>query len=329
MNRIFTKTTSNTYTDFTSKLLYPGISTPDGRNLDFKPVTPQSMREIWPYLLTEKGRTTDFSYAGLLMWVSYFNYEYAILNDTLFIKGVVENDRNTPAFSLPLGKMTIADSIEMLRDYCDANDIALTFSAVPEYAMEIMKKYNPKSVEELTDWADYLYNAEKLATLSGKKYGKKRNHVNQFYSNYPAHSLLPLNASTLPLAVEVMNRFDLEGDDTPEARAERDMTRFMLAQMESDPGQCIGAILMAGDEPCAFTIGDVKGDTLFIHIEKALREYPGSYEAINKEFAAEMCRQFPQIKYINREDDAGDEGLRQAKQSYHPLTILRKYNIRF
>lgn len=88
-------------------------------------------------------------------------------------------------------------------------------------------------------------------------------------------------------------------------------------------------IIFAEGKACAFTIGDVKGDTLFIHIEKALREYNGSYEIINQQFAKAMCDKYPEIKYVNREDDAGDIGLRMAKESYHPLEILRKYNVTF
>ena len=97
----------------------------------------------------------------------------------------------------------------------------------------------------------------------------------------------------------------------------------------TSPGEMHGAILMAEGKPCAVTVGDVKGDTLFVHIEKALREFPGSYEMINKAFAARMLELHPALRYVNREDDAGDEGLRQAKESYHPVDILKKYNVIF
>ncbi|MDE6511354.1 MAG: phosphatidylglycerol lysyltransferase domain-containing protein, partial [Muribaculaceae bacterium] len=66
---------------------------------------------------------------------------------------------------------------------------------------------------------------------------------------------------------------------------------------------------------------------LYVHVEKASRAFEGSYEKINKEFAALMCARHPEIRFINREDDSGDEGLRKAKLSYHPVEILKKYNI--
>ena len=88
-----------------------------------------------------------------------------------------------------------------------------------------------------------------------------------------------------------------------------------------------GILYSSPGEVCAITIGDIKDDTLFVHIEKGEKHINGSYEKINKEFASRMLKLYPEIKYINREDDSGDPGLRHAKESYHPLGLLRKYNV--
>ena len=263
------------------------------------------------------------------MWVSYFDYQYAIVDDTLFIRGRVEDDRTKPAFSFPIGKMPMAEAVALLGKQCREEGIALEFSAVPEYAVGELKELGAKTVTELSHWGDYLYEIESIATLHGKKMGKKRNHVNQFMTAYPDWQLLDLDASSLDLAREVMKLFESEGDDTPEAIAERKLTNDILEMFATSPGEMHGAILMAEGKPCAVTVGDVKGDTLFVHIEKALREFPGSYEMINKAFAARMLELHPALRYVNREDDAGDEGLRQAKESYHPVDILKKYNVIF
>lgn len=295
----------------------------------FRPVTLEDMPIIWQYLKQEKGRTTDFSFGGLLMWVNYFNYEFAIVADTLFIKGVVENHREIPAFSLPIGRLPLSKSVPMVRDYCLRKGITPVFSAVPEYAMEEMRSLSPLKVEELTDWADYLYDAEKLATLSGKKLGKKRNHVNKFDSLYPEWTLEEMTPASAREAMEFMDVFDLEGDRNQSAVDERKLTRQLIEWFRSGTTEEIGALLKVNGKVAGFTIGDVKGDTLFVHIEKCTREFEGSYEKINKEFAAMVTARYPEIKYINREDDAGDDGLRYAKQSYHPIEMLKKYNVVF
>lgn len=284
---------------------------------------------IWNYLKRETGRTTDFSYGGLLMWVNYFKYEFAIVNDTLFIKGVLENHRDIPAFSLPIGKMTLPESVAMIRDYCNRHGILAELSAVPEYAVPELEKLGPSKIEELSDWADYLYDAETLATLRGKKMSKKRNHVNKFDSLYPGWSIEKITRENVREAMIFMDKFDLEGDSGQMAVDERKLTRELLAYVEKGDLIEKGAILKVGGEVAGFTLGDVKGDTLFVHVEKCTRQFEGSYEKINKEFAAMMMAQYPEIKYINREDDAGDPGLRFAKESYHPVEMLRKYNVRF
>lgn len=295
----------------------------------FRPVTHADMPLIWKYLENEPGRTTDFSYGGLLMWVNYFKYEFAIVSDTLFIKGVLENHREVPAFSLPIGKLPLSESVAMIRDYCNRHGIEAELSAVPEYAVADIEKLGPRKIEELTDWADYLYDAEMLATLKGKKMGKKRNHVNKFDSLYPEWSIEKITRENVREAMKFMDKFDLEGDSGQMAVDERKLTRELLAYVEKGDGVEQGAILKVRGEVAGFTLGDVKGDTLFVHVEKCTRQYEGSYEKINKEFAAMMMAEHPEIKYINREDDAGDAGLRLAKESYHPLEMLKKYNVRF
>ncbi|MBD5310127.1 MAG: DUF2156 domain-containing protein [Bacteroides sp.] len=308
------------------KLSHPAISPRLG---EFKKITPENMPEVWNFLQHEKGRTTDFSYGGILMWVDYFNYEFTIYDDTLFIKGVVENDLSKPAFSLPVGKLPLKESVELLREYCAANDLTLEFSAVPEYALEDMKSLNPVMVELLSDWGDYLYDAVPLSTVAGKKMSKKRNHVHQFEKNveeWHTESITPENAM---LAYDFMDIFDLEGDSTEMAAAERELSRKMIKEMKNGNQNMEGMLLFADGKVCAYTIGDVKGDTLFVHVEKATRGVNSSYEMINYQFAKAMCEKYPEIKFINREDDAGDMGLRIAKESYHPVEILKKYNIIF
>lgn len=300
-----------------------------GSLIDFKRITHKDMPLIWNFLKKETGRTTDFSYGGILMWIDYFHYEYAILNNTLFLKGVVENNITQPAFSLPIGEMALSDSVRLLIEYCKAHCINLVFSAVPEYALDEFLNLHPSSIEELTDWSDYLYPIEQLATLSGKKMSKKRNHVHQFLNAYPdwhADWITPENAS---LAMDFMDIFDTEGDSTEMAVAERALSRSMISLIAEGDTVLEGLLLYADGKVCGYTIGDVKGDTLFVHIEKATRHAVGSYEMINNLFAERMLERHPELKFVNREDDSGDEGLRLAKESYHPVDKLKKFNIIF
>ncbi|MBD5232275.1 MAG: DUF2156 domain-containing protein [Bacteroidales bacterium] len=297
--------------------------------LNFAPITAANMPLVWSYLQREPGRTCDFSFGGVLMWVDLFHYEMAIYDDTLFIKGRLENDLSKVAFSLPVGKLSVSESIKVLKAYCRKEGLPLRFSAIPEYSMSDFMAANPKSIAQLTDWADYLYDAEKLATLSGKKMAKKRNHVNQYVNLYGEETYEPLTLRNLPDVEAFMDRLDADPAPGEQAAIERQLARDVLRLMEHEQTPLQGGLLRVDGRVVAFSVGDVKGDTLFVHIEKADREIAGSYEMINKSFAADMVAHHPEIRFINREDDAGDEGLRKAKQSYHPTELLKKYNVIF
>lgn len=296
--------------------------------LVFSPVTLADMDIIWPYLQCAPGRTTDFSFGGVAMWVDYFKYEFCIVRNTLFIKGVLENDREIPAFSLPVGHMSLPESIKMLREYCSSHNLQLRFSAVPELSLEEFAVFSDVTIEEIRNWEDYLYESEKLSTLSGKKMAKKRNHVNHFKNEYEGRwSYERLDVSNCNEALQFMDIVDMEGDMDEASKSERLLSRRILAEWPLLLPYMHGGILRLDGEICALTAGDIKGDTLFVHIEKADRRYDSTYEMINHLFAADMCASHPEIKYINREDDAGDEGLRSSKMSYHPVELLKKYNV--
>ena len=186
----------------------------------------------------------------------------------------------------------------------------------------------PSSVQQLADWSDYLYEASALATLSGKKLGKKRNHVNRFEAENPGYTFEPLTPELIPAVKE----FFLARHLPLSKPALADIEREQVMQVLSTPGLFgfEGAVLSTpANGIVAFTLGEVKGDTLFVHIEKMDHEVNGAGETINKLFAEMMTGRHPGLIYINREEDVGDPGLRHAKESYHPAELLAKYNVIF
>lgn len=304
----------------------PTLSAQSDSRLVFKPITLDSLPEIEPYLNRQGYRTCDFSVGGIYMWVDYFGYEYAICRDTLFIKGSEEDHLQNTAFAVPVGSLDWPDSLSLLARYCREHGLPLILSAVPEPAAQAIADRYGSPATELPDWGDYLYRATDLATLVGHRFNKKRNRVNKFKSSYPDfqyEAITPQNRN------ELIEFFDLYRQDYQKDSAlflyEEGKVSQVLHEYERLPFE--GALLRVAGEIVAFTVGEVVGDTLIVHIEKARKEIAGAYEAINLLFAARMTTAHPHVQYINREDDAGDPGLREAKLSYNPETILKKYNI--
>ncbi len=297
-------------------------------SLSFKPLHIADIDTLRPLLAQTCCRTCDFTVGGTFMWLEYFDYSYCIFNDTLFIKGVTEDDVSRPAFSIPVGKMGLEESVALLREYCAATGCRLIFSAVPEAFVAPLKALGASSVQQLADWSDYLYEASALATLSGKKLGKKRNHVNRFEAENPGYTFEPLTPELIPAVKE----FFLARHLPLSKPALADIEREQVMQVLSTPGLFgfEGAVLSTpANGIVAFTLGEVKGDTLFVHIEKMDHEVNGAGETVNKLFAEMMTGRHPGLIYINREEDVGDPGLRHAKESYHPAELLAKYNVIF
>lgn len=294
--------------------------------LRFRPLDYDSITTIAPLLAQSHSRTCDYTLAGLLMWARYFDYHYAICRGTLFIKGVKENDRSVPAFSLPIGELPLAESIDILRGYCREEGVPTVLSAVPEDRLDELRALGASSVEELVDWADYLYNARDLATLAGSHYNKKRNHVNRFASDHPGAALVELTPELVPDIKKFLDSLPVDREHVT-AGVERHEVMRLLDRWGNLPME--GAVLVTPDKGItAFAIGEVIADTLYVHVEKMLHDVNGAGETINKGFAAMMLDRYG-VTFINREEDAGDEGLRRAKESYHPLMMLRKYNVEF
>lgn len=177
------------------------------------------------------------------------------------------------------------------------------------------------------DGADYVYAIDDLADLKGRKFQKKRNHVNKFRALHPGFEVLEVNTCNMPRIQYMINewyrirmREDPEGDYMLENIAlARACRNYAALGME-------GIALIDDGQVLAVTMGSRMGkDTFDIHFEKALENVEGAYAAVNCEFARYLRLKYPDVQYLNREDDMGLEGLRKAKLSYNPHHLVEKH----
>ncbi len=297
--------------------------------LQFRPMLTRHIPDVRRILaLHAPGwRTCDFTVGGLFMWIDYFRYEWDIWQGTLFVRGLNEQDLSSEAYSVPVGAMPLRLSLDVLRRHCYSRGTPCVLSAVPGEAIELIGAAAPvTAIEPLDDWSDYLYGISSLASLQGKAMSKKRNHVNRFMADNPDHTFDPLDSSN----IEAVRRFFAAQELAADKSMSADYERLQVMEVLSDPARFgfEGAVLsIPGRGVVAFAMGEVIADTLYVHIEKMAHDVPGAGETINCLFARIMQERHPQLDYVNREEDAGDPGLRKAKLSYHPLEIIRKYNV--
>ena len=288
----------------------------------FKKLTLGDIPALREYFSQSRGRGCDNTIGGVFMWRDFFCMEYAIICKTLVFK--MKYLGGVTAFTVPLGTNT-EEAIAELAQFCLKENMPLIFcTATREDLPVISKKYEYTYTSE-KDWADYIYDAEELSTFSGRKFNGQRNHINYFVNTYPDYTVLPVTEENLPEITAFYEWFKEGTDDkgTPVFAEERRKVSEVLENFEAYGQQ--GCVVYAGGKVVAFAIGERVGDTLYVHIEKADASCRGAYPMIVREFVRmyDSCG----VKYVNREDDSGDEGLRKSKLSYHPVDIVEKYTL--
>lgn len=177
------------------------------------------------------------------------------------------------------------------------------------------------------DSFDYVYDIQDLADLRGRKFQSKRNHFNRFCAEHPDHQVLPMTCSMMPQVKKFIENWYARRREA-DPMGDYMMESVALARLFNHCGDLDmeGLALMDGDEILAITFGSrLNKDTFDIHFEKAREDVPGAYNAINCHFARYLRMQHPELLYLNREDDMGLEGLRNAKLSYRPHHMVEKY----
>ena len=195
--------------------------------------------------------------------------------------------------------------------------------AVPKDELDRLQTAFPNSAAIPTrDAYDYLYRAEDLQFFRGKKLSGQRNHVNKFLKTYGNWSFRVITPEDLPAVGAFLDRY-AAGVDKPSASFHEDLAKTREVLGNYTTYDMLGGMLLVEGEIVGFSLGEIVGDTLFTHIEKADRDYQGCYQMLVAQFAQQFAQDG--VHFINREDDAGDPGLRKSKLSYHPVTLLEKY----
>ena len=177
------------------------------------------------------------------------------------------------------------------------------------------------------DFFDYVYAVDDLADLRGRKFQKKRNHFNRFRSENPDYEVRELNRCNMRQALSMVDdwyRVRIKADPHGNYLLENLAMARMFQNYEALGME--GILLLDAGRVLAITMGSrMSTDTFDIHFEKARENVDGAYNAVNCEFARYLRLKYPEVKFLNREDDIGLEGLRKAKLSYNPHHMVEKY----
>ena len=283
--------------------------------LDFRPVTLDDST-LLRRLLGGEGRICDSTAGTVLMWRRYFDTRIAFAGETAVLRA---SYRGRDVFTRPFGPDPDG-AVGAIIDFARENSRPAEFGFLDEESAKHLAERFGAAVTQDADGADFLYPAENFIAYAGKHLREKRNHLYQFRREYPDAVFEPIGDANIH---EVMTFFEAyraeNGSDEALAVTENDICCEVLENRGSYGFLSLALRIDGGIR--AFTAGEVAGDTLFVHIEKADRNTRGAYQAI----ASEFVKSVPGISFVNREDDSGDPGLRKSKMSYRPCALLGKY----
>lgn len=277
------------------------------------------LNEIKDYIQKTTINFCDISLGVRYMWRDVFTIEYAVFNDTLILKE--KNDEKEESFYFPIGD-DCESALKEIEEYASKKGDMLRFVYIDKPHVDFLKsRYKEVQVSSLRDWCDYVYEAEKFTTYSGKKLSGQRNHLNKFKKTYPDYSFHKIEKKDIPEIKEFLKNFENEHTfDSVWAIKEEEKVPELLDHMEELNQE--GGYIRVNGKIVAIAVGEKVGNTLIEHVEKALIEYEGVYPTMASEFVKAFLT--PEIKYLNREEDCGDLGLRTSKTQYHPLEIKEK-----
>ncbi len=291
--------------------------------IDFQRVTLAQKAPYEAILMAGPERGCEYSFANLFLWG---------LQNVAYLQGCVlrfSHFYGKSVYPYPIGTGDKQSVItEILRD-AQERGIPCRLTGMTEADKDELERLFPGKfyIKVDRDSFDYVYDINDLADLRGRKFQSKRNHFNRFCAEHPDHRVVPMTCDILPKAkafVENWYAHRRETDPTGDYLLES----VALARLFNHCGELDmeGLVLMDGEEILAITMGSrMAPDTFDVHFEKAREDVPGAYNAINCHFARHLRLKYPEIKFLNREDDMGLEGLRNAKLSYRPHHMVEKY----
>lgn len=298
---------------------------------DYKKLTVSSKSEIECFANLRTNYTSERQFLNQYIWANYYDTHYYRKENYLFYKMTIMNETAT---MMPLCRddMVITSFFEMKDFFNNELKLPLKMYNVDDYYLNILKQseqfMNEFEISEDRDSYDYLYDAEKLKTLSGKLYHKKKNHLNSFLKEYDGrYEYKTLDCSHVRDIVAFHEHWLATRTISDKYQSISSEEEGLHNIFENCCAlRCnMGGVYIDGKLE-AYSIGSYADDIecAFVHIEKANINIKGLYNFINQQF---LLHEFPEAKIVNREDDLGQEGLRKAKLSYNPIELIAKHKL--
>lgn len=264
----------------------------------------------------------DYSFPVLFCWQKTYGFQLARFQDRMLVR--LDSSRG-PSYLWPVGQGDPAPALEALTQEARRLGDPLRLICLGQYHKNWLEDRYPGrfTFAEVRDSFDYLYSVDRLADLPGKKLHAKRNHIHRLDDHCPGWTWSPLTDEDIPACLamnEAWYQAACQRDDPAALSSLEDEDRAIRLALDHRRALGLeGVVLRWEGQVFAFALGAPLTDTVFdVHFERARNDLQGAYPAVNRSFAQYVRERYPRIRYLDREDDMGVEGLRKAKLSYYP-----------
>ena len=291
--------------------------------IDFKPLRLHQKAEYDRLLQHAGERGCEYSFTNLFLWgrqMAAFCHDHLVFFSQF-------NRRSVYLF--PVGSPEPKAALDAVIADAASRGIPCRLTGLTQDDCATLQRLYPGRFRYHfdRDGYDYVYAIDDLADLKGRKFQKKRNHLNRFSQDHPDCVSVPLDGENLEAARNMVEQwYKVRIAEDPHGEYMLEQIALDRALRRYDALKMGGLMLVDDGEVLAVTMGSrMSPDTMDIHFEKAREDVDGAYAAVNCEFARYLRMKYPELKYLNREDDMGLEGLRKAKLSYQPHHFEEKY----
>ena len=292
--------------------------------IGFEPITLEK-KEIYDRALSADSgeRGCEFSFANLYLWGRQY---MATIGETVMLFS--QFDRRS-VYPYPVGSGDKRAALDSIISDARSRGIPCRITGLSESDRETVEALYPEMFRYHNDEGsyDYVYDINDLADLKGKKYDGKRNHINRFAAEHPDFTVEPISDENLDKTrAMVAEWYRSRLEENPDADFHMERAAIERALRDREALGMDGIVLLCDGEVIAMTLGNrMREDTYDVNFEKARADIQGAYPTVNREFARYLREKYPTLRYIDREEDMGSEGLRRAKKSYHPHHMIKKY----
>lgn len=275
---------------------------------------------IQAYVKRFNPESCEYNFSNLFAWQEVYDLRFTLYQGRLLIY-----DGISQCAFMPLGEDLFPEELVVLALQLKSLGIEASFGLVTQ---AYLKKYPDLEayfmVKEERDYAEYIYEVKSLWDLTGEKLHKKKNLISQFKRSYPDYQVHrikgELKTRCYAFAKELLNSHEKPSEDLVE-----ELSAIETSFRYFDELGLEGLVVTVGERPVAFSVfSRLNTITYDIQFEKSDAGFKGGAQVINHE-TANYLRNVCQ--YVNREQDLGIRGLRQAKLSYDPLRLFTPHSL--